>query len=131
MPRYKIVTLVDITRSNPSRSETNSLQKGQQANFNSLIQAIGIRSNLNWDTDPVMHTGALPQPLEGKATHWVWEFYTERDEVFTKGDDSVGLLLDDLNNVPVVPDLLNTVDIDPAAFQTRGSKLNIWVSESL
>ena len=131
MPRYKIITLVDITRSNPSGSETNSLLKGQQANFNSLIQSIGMRSNLNWDADPVMDTGTLPYPLEGKSTHWIWEFYTERDEVFTKGDDSVGLLLDDLNNVPVVPNLLNTVDIHPAAFQTRGPNTNIWASESL
>jgi hypothetical protein len=39
MARYKITTLVDITRTNPSRAETDVLKIAQQANFNSLIQA--------------------------------------------------------------------------------------------
>lgn len=127
MARYKLITLIDITKSNASRSETDKIKIGQQANFNSLIQAIGLRSNLEWDFDPAMETGRLPEPITGKANHWVWEFYTERDKVFNKDDDPVGLLLDDLNGVPVVADLTNNVDIDPACFITRGDRTNIWV----
>ena len=52
MPRYKIITLVDITRTNPDRSERDQLKVSQQANFNSLIQAIGLRSNVDWERDP-------------------------------------------------------------------------------
>ena len=131
MPRYQIVTLVDITRTNPSRSETDQRLLAQQANFNSLLQAIGLRANIEWPVDPKESNGSLPYPLEGKANYWVWTFETERHDVFMKGNDPVGLLLDDLHGVPVIGQLNNSVDIDPAVFQTHGPKTNIWVSESL
>ena len=131
MPRYQIVTLVDITRTNPTRSETDQYRLGQQANFNTLLQSIGLRSNVTWDADPKEVTGVLPHPLNGKANHWVWAFEVERDQVFAKDGDPVGLLLDDLHGVPVISQLNNSVDIDPPVFQTQGPNSNIWVSESL
>lgn len=129
MPRYKIITLVDITRSNPDRTETDKLKLGQQANFNSLIQAIGLRANVEWSTDPKRHSGSLPPPLHGKAVHWTWEFDVERDDVFRQDNDPVALLLEDLHGVPIVNGLNTTVDIVPSALQTRGSNANIWIQE--
>jgi hypothetical protein len=131
MPRYQIVTLVDITRTNPTRSETDQHLLAQQANFNTLLQSIGLRSNVEWTVDPAECRGILPHPLEGRANHWVWTFEVERDEVFNKDGDPVGLLLDDLHGVPIISQLNNSVDIDPAVFQTQGPNTNIWVSESL
>ena len=128
MARYKIITLVDITRTNPHRSETDKMKLSQQANFNSLLQAIGLRSNVDWDVDPKMNTGSLPGNLGGKANHWVWEFSSEREDVFKAGNDDVGLLVDDLNCVPIIPNLNDSVDLDPAAFITKGDKTNTWVS---
>jgi hypothetical protein len=129
MPRYQIVTLVDITRTNPSRAETDQHLLAQQANFNTLLQSIGLRSNVTWDADPKELTGVLPHPLNGKANHWIWTFEVERDQVFTKDGDPVGLLLEDLHGVPVIDGLNNTAIVDPAAFQTQGENINIWVSE--
>jgi hypothetical protein len=131
MPRYQIVTLVDITRTNPTRSETDQHLLGQQANFNTLLQSIGLRSNVDWSIDPVESAGSLPFPLEGKANYWTWTFEVEREEVFTKDNNPVGLLLDDLHGVPIIGQLNNSIDIDPPVFQTQGPKTNIWVSESL
>ena len=131
MPRYQIVTLVDITRTNPTRSETDQHLLAQQANFNTLLQSIGLRSNVEWTVDPTEHRGILPHPLEGRANYWTWTFEVEREEVFTKDEDPVGLLLDDLHGVPIISQLNNSVDIDPPVFQTQGSNSNIWVSESL
>jgi hypothetical protein len=127
MASYKIITLVDITRSNAHRSDVSSLKLGQQANFNSLVQAIGLRSNIDWRWDPKKYTGALPNDIAGKATHWIWEFETERDYVFQQDDDPVGLLVNDLYGVPVVIDLENSADITPAAFQTKGNNINTWI----
>ena len=129
MPRYQIITLVDITRTNPARSETDKLKLAQQANFNSLLQAIGLRSNVSWVKDPVMKTGRLPDPLDGAATHWQWTFDAERDEVFLKDSDPVGLLKDDLNGIPIIGNLTNSVELDPACFFSTGDKINIWVEE--
>jgi hypothetical protein len=128
MQHFKIVSLVDITRSNPSRVETDKIKLGQQANFNSLLQAIGLRSNVEWDSDPEQLSGRLPTPIDGAATHWVWEFYIERDSVFQKDNDPAGLLLDDLQGVPVVNLLNNSVDIMPSIFQTKGTLVNVWIS---
>ena len=131
MPRYQLITLVDITRTNPTRSETDQHKLKQQANFDTLLQSIGLRSNVNWDTDPKKSSGALPHPFNGKANYWTWVFEIEREDTFLKNNNPVGLLLEDLHGVPVIGQLNNSVDIDPAVFQTQGPNTNIWVSESL
>ena len=128
MARYQIVTLVDITRSQPERNETDEIKIGQQSNFNSLLQAIGLRSNVTWSVNPKKYTGRLPDPLDGKATHWIWEFDVEREDVFLKDGDPVGLLKDDLHNVPVIGLLENSADLDPAAFQTKNGHQNTWLT---
>jgi hypothetical protein len=129
MARYQVITLVDITRTNASRYETNKTKLGQQANFNALMQAIGLRSNFSFISDPQQHDGTLPRDLDGRATHWVWNFDTERDSVFLKGNDPVGLLIDDINGVPITGQLNNSVDIDPEAFISKGDRANIWIYE--
>lgn len=127
MARYQIISLIDITRSKATRSESDRLRVGQQANFNSLIQAIGMRANVEWTTDPKFNDGILPFPLTGKCIHWSWEFETEHDYIFHKGDDPTGHLADDLNGVPIITNLNNSMDIHPAAFQTYGNSINTWV----
>ena len=128
MKRYKLITLVDITRANPSRTETDSLRVKQQANFNSLIQAINLRSNIDYISDPELKKGQLPAPLSGKANHWIAEFEVEREDVFSDGVDPVGLLVEDVNGVPIVPELNSSVELDPPVFITKGNKANIWFS---
>ena len=127
MQTYQVISLVDITRSRPDRNSINRLEIGQQANFNSLLQAIGLRSNVEWQIDPKCDNGRLPDPFDGKAAYWTWNFTVERDWVFQKETDPVGLLLDDLHGVPVIDGLNNTVLLTPSAFQTRGKGMNIWV----
>jgi hypothetical protein len=130
MARYQIITLVDITRSNPDRSETDKTKLGQQANFNSLLQAIGLRANVTWEQDPEMKDGRLPHPRTGKANHWIWEFDTERELLFYKDDNNpTGLLMDDLHGVPIVDQLNNDVDIHPSIFATKGENTNTWIYE--
>jgi hypothetical protein len=126
MPTYQITSLVDITRTNPDRSETDQIKVAQQSNFNSLIQAIGLRSNIEWEQDPVKHEGVLPEPFDGRGSYWLWNFYVEREDVFLDNDDPAGLLNKDLHNVPVLSGLEETIDLHPSAFQTQGSRINIW-----
>lgn len=128
MARYKIITLVDITRADPDKKETDQVKRNQQANFNSLVQAIGIRSNITWARDPQKKKGALPDDIDGKATHWIWEFDCEREDIFLKDNDPTGLLKDDLHGVPIIDNLENSTDITPAAFQTKNGNQNTWVS---
>ena len=127
MPRYRIITLVDITRTDAKKSDPSSIRINQQQNFNTLRQSIELRSNVDWHRDPVKHTGSLPPPFEGKANHWIWEFETEREDLFLQGDDPVALLKEDINNVPVIVGLSETVDITPAAFKTSSDNFNTFV----
>lgn len=127
MARYQLITLIDITRSQPGKTETDQIKIGQQANFNSLVQAIGLRSNVEWDHDPRKAQGRLPDPGSGKATHWIWDFFCEREDVFLRGNDPVALLKEDLHGVPVIAMLENSCDISPAAIQTTGEKSNTWI----
>jgi hypothetical protein len=125
MARYKLITLIDITKSNASRSETDKIKIGQQANFNSLVQAIGLRSNLEWDFEPAIETGRLPEPITGKANHWVWEFYTERDHLFELAGDPIGQLIKDFDAVPFISGLDESMDQNYAVFVTDGPARNI------
>ena len=129
MATYKVITLVDITRTQPSRTETDKLKLAQQANFNSLCQAIGLRANFNYYQNPKQEKGALPHDIGGKAVHWVWEFDTERPDVFLHDGDPVSLLNQDLHGVPVINGLNNSADINPAVFQTNGNNQNTWIYE--
>jgi hypothetical protein len=128
MARYQIITVVDITRTNPTRTETDPVTLGQQANFNSLVQAIGMRSNVTWIQDPELHNGRLPIG-PGKAAHWIWQFDAEREDVFLNQGDDVALLVNDLDGVPIVDQLNNTVELTPAVFRSQGDNINIWCSK--
>lgn len=128
MPSYQLITLVDITNPHINRDEQDPVKKGQQTNFHTLIQTIGLRSNLDWAVDPQRHYGTLPPGTDcGKAAWWQWQFTVEREAVFDDGFDSVGLLAVDLHGVPVISGLTETVDLYPAAFLTRGTARNIWI----
>jgi hypothetical protein len=129
MARFQIITLVDITQTNPHRSEIDPHLLAQQANFNSLVQAIGLRANVSWINSPKEKNGALPRNIDGKAVYWTWTFDVERDDVFLKDGNSVALLIDDLNGVPIIPNLNNSVELDPACFISKGETANIWVFE--
>jgi hypothetical protein len=127
MPRYRITTLVDITRTEPDKADPDDFRHHQQANFNSLRQAIELRSNVEWARDPVKHQGRLPEPLQGKAAHWIWEFENEREDLFLRDGDQTALLKEDLDGVPVIIGLEESAEITPAAIRTEGKNINTWI----
>ena len=121
MPRYNIRTTVDITRSNPNRDEVDPIKHAQQSNFNTLLQGIGMRSNVDWTNDPYM--------IETDGdTEWIWTFEAEQVDVFLKDQDPVGLLKEDLNGVPIIRNLTNTATLDKPVFLVEGEDQNIWIS---
>jgi hypothetical protein len=124
MPRYRITTLIDITRTDTNRAVLNERQLLQLANFNSLRQSIEMRAIVQWNKNPTHHSGRLPNPLDGRAEYWVWEFETERDDLFLKDGDQTALLKEDLNGVPIISGLDETADLYPPVFQTLGNMPN-------
>jgi hypothetical protein len=127
MPRYRITTLIDITRTDANRAVLDDRQLLQLANFNSLRQSIEMRAIVQWNKNPTHHTGRLPEPFEGRSDYWVWEFETERDDLFLKDADPTALLKEDLNGVPIISGLNETADLYPPAIQTQGATINTIV----
>ena len=126
MQTYQVITTVDITNPEVARGCNDRILAGQQSNFNSLVQAINLRSNISWRSNPERNNGGLPWPAEGRATHWIWNFDTERDDVFATPESPVSLLLSDLDNVPIVANLENSTDFSIPVFKPFD---NIWITK--
>ena len=120
MARYTIKTTVDITRSNPDRDDQDQIKQAQQNNFNTLLQGIGMRSNVDWTHDPVRYD-------EDGVAMWGWSFNAEREDVFLEGSDPVGLLKKDLHGIPIIKNLTETEKFDKACFLTLNGDTNIWI----
>ena len=127
--RYQITTLVDITKTNPPRGSTDLTVLGQQSNYNTLIQTIGLRANIVGSVDPVKQTGRLPAPFSGKGAYWIFEFEVEREGVFEQDGDPVALLRADLEGVPVVIGLQDTVKFKLPIFQNDGNLNNTHIEK--
>jgi len=129
MNRYRIITLVDITRTRVTRSDSDELKIGQQSNFNTLLQAIGLRANISSDHNPKVEEGRLPSPWKGRGKYWTYDFESERADSFLDGDNPVGHLVNDLEGVPIIDGLNNTADFDIPVFKTKGENFNTIVQE--
>ena len=76
--RFTIHTVVDITETNARRGQADKLSLDQQANYNTLIQTIGLRANV----DPIDLTESIKDvsklafgdAIKGKQRVWTFEF---------------------------------------------------------
>jgi hypothetical protein len=87
--------------------------RNQQRNWETLVQLISLRTQIDTITDPTCH-----------VDRWEFEFTIEQD-VFNDGADSVGVLKGDSEGVPMLRELDNNPDID-AVLITQGLRQNIW-----
>ena len=99
MQRFRIYTLVDITRTYVVKEYLDPLKKKQQDNFNTLHQTLEMRANIFTEKDPVRKM--MKWGNKNEKT-WVWEFYIERDDIFLKDNDPAYLIRTDLEYVPFI-----------------------------
>ncbi len=119
--RYRIYTLVDITNTKQYRIEGGKeCARYQQQNFDTVIQTIGLRSNLEYDTPPTVLIG-VPKDygLDGSNLEniWMFEWFVEMEYIFLKDNDDVGFLKTDFDLVPYIPGLTETFKMSPAIFK--------------
>lgn len=119
--RYKIHTLVDITRTGQYRNETGmELARHQQQNFDTIVQTIGMRANLAYLNPPKVkidmptHYGLDGTEL---ANIWIFEWEVDKEDLFLHLDDPVGRLKEDFEFVPYISGLTETVKYSPAIFR--------------
>lgn len=113
MQRFRIYTLVDITRTYVVKEYLDPLKKKQQDNFNTLHQTLEMRANIFTEKDPVRKM--MKWGNKNEKT-WVWEFYIERDDIFLDNNDPAGLMKKDLEYVPFINNCEETAQFKNCFF---------------
>ena len=114
--RFKIFTVVDITETKARRGDDKKLYS-QQTNYNTVLQTIGLRVNLN----PIYcksHTENIDKTdfgttVKGKQRYWEFCF-----EVEYEGALSLDMMMSDFDLIPVITDLDETVHNHNKVFRT-------------
>jgi len=119
MERFELTTLVDITKTNARRGE-DKLAYGQQQNYMSMIQTLGLRTNVEV-SDPVFKkqkaTGFGSDYSNKNLNVWRCIVTVEQDE-----SHSVDMMEIDFDMVPIVHNLNENANLGNALFCTSDAK---------
>lgn len=122
METIEIKTLIDITNSGVRRFNQGSAKEyDQYKNWTTLNQCIEIRSVIFYNTTPTSETIDVKglgfgSEYKGKQKVWTWRFHPDQHEAFGK---ALELLLNDLDGVPFIKKLDETVNIEQAVFDLK------------
>lgn len=121
---FIIKTLVDITNTNAKRE--NRFEYQQQQNYLTLLQTISLRSNPNIIEPPTVAKVNTNKDFGIKGNNNVWTMVFDFEAAHSH---SVEMLVGDLDLVPVIANLNETVKLEPSAFFTTNGKINTIFSE--
>lgn len=127
MKIIEIKTLIDITNTNVRRANQGThLELNQFRNWITLLQCIGLRAIIEYDQNPIcekINIDGLGFGKKFKGVHNVWTFHfkPDQEDTFFNGNDPIGLLSEDLDKVPIIINLTETINIDKAAFIVNDS----------
>lgn len=126
---YKLYTLVDITHTGQYRNEPGrQKERWQEQNFNTVLQTLGIRSNVTYRLGPTsmeVRGRVVGFDTDEIIRVWRFDFYTERDNVYKKDNDPIGFLKDDFMLVPYINGLNEAMEQQYAVFTTEEPGSNI------
>lgn len=137
MEIIEIKTLVDITNTNVRRANQGSPQELDQfRNWTTMMQSIGMRSIIDYDYDPkyevvdIKDTG-FGSNFKGKHKVWTFQFRPDRPDAFAEDGDPIKLLIQDLDKVPVITNLTETINITQAVFELIDSSFKNTVVKAI
>lgn len=141
MQYIEIITLVDITRPPVSRpNQGTEQQQDQYKNWVTLLQCAGLRSNIEYDSDPqtvLTDIGDMKFGTKYKGKHriWTFRFRSDRREAYMNDQGNIiGLLLEDMDQVPIIKNLTETINISKAVLdlnsrQARNTLVRVHVED--
>jgi hypothetical protein len=95
MAKIEIRTYIDITKTNVNRLDQGTeKQLNQQRNYTTFLQVLGLRSIFS----------IIQEPKE-KDGEWTFCIDTDRESVYNLDNEPLGLLIQDLDMVPIVTGL--------------------------
>jgi hypothetical protein len=128
METIEIQTLIDITNTKVSRPNQGSqLEYDQNRNFITLRQCVELRSIVSYDNPPSVETIDIKglgfgSSYKGQHAVWTFKFVPDRNGVYTSPDgNTTGSLFDDIDSVPIIKNLTETINIDKAIFNCKDS----------
>lgn len=118
--RYRLYTLADITATGQYRNEEGKERaRSQQQNFDTILNTIGMRANVQYEDLPIAIIG-IPERygMKGKQLSNIWQFEwsVESKYRFLYEEDDVGLLKKDFSLVPYIDDLTETSKFNHSLF---------------
>jgi hypothetical protein len=128
METIEIKTLIDITNTNRNRPNQGvGLEYDQYRNFTTLMQTIGLRCIITYDNNPVVDNIDIKgigfgEAYKGKHNVWTFRFRPDRQQAFEDSGGPVGLLIHDMNEIPIIGKLTETINISKAVFYTYESQ---------
>jgi len=129
MEEYKLYTLVDITSTGQHRNVLGQEQlRWKEQNFNTVLQTIGMRSNINYSGKPelIQVRGSLIGFNTDEIINvWRFDFITEHKNLFELDNNPIGYLLEDFNLVPYISGLDESMQQNFDIFVTHGPATNI------
>ena len=126
---YKLYTLVDITHTGQYRNEAGKeQQRYQEQNFNTVLQTLGLRSNIWYEHGPQMlEVGGRLIGFDTDDVIRVWRFdwRVEQHNVYTENGDALSFLKQDFHLVPYISGLGEAMEQSYAVFNTDNPGANI------
>ena len=121
MDRWNIKTLVDVTPTGARRGEDDT-KVSQQANYMTVYQVIGLRSNptdivVTEETGTVKGFGSSYKDIK---KYWSIDFTIEAEGSITED-----MLVNDFELVPFIDGLTESVKFKEPVFYTQKTKTNI------
>ena len=126
MKEFTIQTLVDITETGQRRKEPGKeVDYFQHQNFTMLIQTIGMRVNPHYINSPKLKEDdvvdyGFGSAYQGRHNIWTFKFSIEYADGYKDDQgNNAGLLIEDLNFIPMIVDLTETADLDSSLLDSK------------
>lgn len=129
MQTIEIKTLIDVTNTGVKRPTQGTQQEADQyKNWITLNQCIELRGIISYDFSPEVELTDVKglgfgKKYKGQHRVWTWRFSPDRDDIFEVGGDPLGGIVSDLNHVPVIKKLTETINIDRSVFDLSDEDL--------
>jgi len=112
--KFQINTLIDVTDTGARRSQ-NVFEAKQQANFDTLYNVIGLRTNPTEFNVTVLEEDVkkygFGSEYKGKQKIWQVEFYVEAE-----ASTNIEFMRNDFSLVPIIAELNESVKLDKNLF---------------
>jgi hypothetical protein len=137
MQIIEIKTLIDITDTKVVRlNQGTQLEHDQYRNFVTLKQCVEIRSIISYDTGPILEVNDIKDmgfgtKYKGKHAVWTFRFSPDRSGVYVSGDNELGSLIEDVNGVPIIQKLSETINIEQAIFELHNPSTKNTIIKAL